>query len=58
MLKNKSQRTPNKILEGHVPLAPDHHLLGWGQYNNSVYTNGKNGDGRVLPRVLLDDGQG
>jgi hypothetical protein len=41
MLKNKPQRTPNKILEGHVPLAPDHHLLGWGQRNNSVYTNGK-----------------
>ena len=58
MLKNKPQRTSNKILEGHVPLAPDHYLLGWGQRNNSVYTNGKNGDGRVLPRVLLDDGQG
>jgi hypothetical protein len=58
MLKNKPQQTSNKILEGHVPLAPDHYLMGWGQRNNSGYTKGKNGDGRVLPRVLLDDGQG
>ncbi len=58
LLQQKPRRTPNKILEGHVSLTPDHHLLGWVQRATRVSNNGKNGDGRVLPRVLLDDGQG
>ncbi len=41
-----------------MPLTPDHHLLGWVQRATRVSNNGKNVDGRVLPRVLLDDGQG
>ncbi len=49
LLQQKPQRTPNKILEGHVPLTPDHHLLGWVQRATRVSNNGKTGtDGCCL----------
>ncbi len=41
-----------------MPLTPATPLLWRAQSLNRVSTNGKNGDGRVLPWVLLDDGQG
>jgi hypothetical protein len=58
LLKHKPQRNPNKILEGHVLLTPATPLLWRAQISNRVSTNRKNGDGRVLPRMLLDNGQG
>jgi hypothetical protein len=59
MLDTKPKQKPNKILRGHVPLAPvanqvDHALGGSNlRLGRDIIT-----DGRVLPRELLDDGQG
>jgi hypothetical protein len=49
---------PNKIIEGHVPQNVDRYLQKGVPRAPRVSTNGNNGNGRVLPRVLLDDGQG
>ena len=59
LLKQKSTQTTNKILRGHVPLAPvanqvDHALGG----SNLRLGRENITDERVLPRELLDDGQG
>jgi hypothetical protein len=59
MLDTKPKQKPNKILRGHVPLAPGanqvNHALGGSnlRLGRDIIT-----DGRVLPRELLDDGQG
>ena len=41
-----------------MPNKVDSHQQKWTPHVLTGSKNGKNGDGRVLPRVLLDDGQG
>ena len=57
-LNCKPSRAPNKIIEGHVPMAtsPSPPLVRRG-IGTETPTKDK-GDGRVLPRELLDNGQG
>ena len=58
LLRDKPLREPNKINEGHVPNRVASHQQNWYPRALMMSTNGKNGDTWVLPRVLLDDGQG
>jgi hypothetical protein len=57
LLNYKPSRAPNKIIEGHVPLAtsPSPPLMRRGI--GTATTTKDKGDGRVLPRELLDNGQ-
>ena len=58
LLNYKPSRAPNKIIEGHVPMAtsPSPPLVRRGIGKETPTTD--KGDGRVLPRELLDNGQG
>lgn len=59
LLDSKPSRVPNKILEGHVPSAknPSNRPC-MRREIGTVTTTKEKGDGRVLPRELLDNGQG
>jgi hypothetical protein len=58
LLGTRPHREPNKIIEGHVPIMGDNQSPRLKPLVPNTSTNGQHGDGRVLPRVLLDDGQG
>ncbi len=58
ILKHKPTRATNKILEGHVPSKTTPPPPGMAKGSNKVSPNDNKGDGRVLPRMLLNDGQG
>jgi hypothetical protein len=58
MLDDKPRQEPNKILKGNVPVTGDYRKNKGNPPIQKISTNGNNGDGRVLPWVLLDDGQG
>ena len=58
LLDSKPIRGPNKIIEGHVPSAPQAHPLRANR-DDGIWTKPKaQGDGRALPRELIDEGQG
>ena len=57
-LDSKPIRVPNKILEGHVPSATPSNQPHTQQATGMVTATKEKGDGRVLPRELLDNGQG
>ena len=58
LLQLKQHRQPNKILQGHVPLPAGKH--GGGRKHSGKEPGKGEGitDGWVLPRELLDNGQG
>ena len=58
LLGDRPQWEPNKIIEGHVPVMGDSQQKRWTPCVPTISTNGKNEDGRVLQRALVDDGQG
>ena len=58
LLNSKPVRVPNKILDGHVPSATPHSKPRMEGAIGAPTTAKDREDGRVLPRELLDDGQG
>ena len=58
LLDLKPIRGPNKILKGHVPLATKTHPPRVKRDNGKSTTPKTKGNGRALPRELLDNGQG
>ena len=58
LLDSKPSRVPNKILEGHVPSANPTNPPRTRRVTGTATTAKEKGDGRVLPRELLDNRQG
>jgi hypothetical protein len=57
ILESEPTRASNKIIKGHIPQGDDTKKKGKRLYGKENKKQTK-GDGRVLPRELLDDGQG
>ncbi len=58
LLNFKQSRAPNKIIEGHVPMATSPVPPVMRRGIGTATAKKDKGDGRVLPRELLDSGQG
>jgi hypothetical protein len=59
LLKYKPTRGVNKIIQGHIPSSNRATTAGTAtQIINEENPRQEAGDGRILPRELLDDGQG
>ena len=58
LLDSKQRWVSNKILEGHVPPANPTNPPRTRRVTGTATTTKEKGDGRVLPRELLDNGQG
>jgi hypothetical protein len=57
-LKTKPTRATNKIIEGHILSTKEERMSQPAAIIDKETNQGRKGDGRVLPRKLLDKGQG
>jgi hypothetical protein len=58
ILKTKPTRATNKIIKGRIPSTKEDRKSQPASIIDEATNQGREGDGRVLPRELLDKGQG